>query len=306
MELVYKLRQYFASLQEGKLRKLPDELLGADFPGWVIKVGREVGVGIVTSEEVKVNEKFTNVNLYTKNLIVEGEYKNLLLLTCESEERRYEFASIAAVFLDPGKDGADRAQVTTEPLLWWKKWKDLLGNASVEKSVQGVFGELLTLKHLALKSKPESSPLWKGPKGGSIDIEYDNRNYEVKTTTNKYENIITVNSQFQLSSIFNADLFFIRVEETSQGTSINHLCDDLVNLGFSKDDLEDGLKRLGLPENTSARDKEFLVLESRMYNTAGLFPTDNLKQALGDAATHILQIQYKLDLTGLEHEDIKM
>ena len=58
MEIVYKLREYFASLQEGNLRKLPDELLGEDYPGWVIKMNGEVGVGIVTDFAVKVNEKF--------------------------------------------------------------------------------------------------------------------------------------------------------------------------------------------------------------------------------------------------------
>ena len=200
----------------------------------------------------------TNVNLYNKHLIINGEEKNLLLLTCESDERRYEFASIAAVFLDPGKDGTDRAMVSNEPLSWWKKWKDLLGNASVEKSVHSVLGELLTLKYLALNSDPANLPLWAGPKGMSIDIEQNDKKYEVKTTTNKYENIITVNSQFQLSSIFNADLFFIRVEEMSTGESINSIFDDLVGLGYSGEDLNEGLLRLGLPENSSAREKKFV------------------------------------------------
>ncbi|TGB03509.1 PD-(D/E)XK motif protein [Halobacillus salinus] len=306
MELVYKLRQYFASLQPENIRKLPDNLLGEDYPGWVVKLNGEVGVGIVTDFEVKVNEKFTNVNLYNKHLVIEGEKKNLLLLTCESDERRYEFASIAAIFLDPGKDGIDRGNLKTEPISWWEKWKDLLGNASVEKSVHGVLGELVSLKYLASKSNSDNLPRWTGPKGNSIDIEQDRKNYEVKTTTNKYENIITVNSQFQLSSIFNADLLFIRVEESSSGFSISDVVRELTELGYSGEELEEGLLRLGLPENASARDKKFVVLEGRIYNTTGLFSTEGLKESLGDAASHILQIQYKIDLTGMDHEDISI
>lgn len=306
MELVDKLREYFASLQSGNLRKIPDELLGEEYPGWVIKIEGQVGVGVLAGSEVRVNERFSNVNLYNKHMMINGKARNLLLLTCESDERRYEFASIAAVFLDPGKDGIDRGMVSNEPLSWWKKWKDLLGNASVENSVHSVLGELLVLKYLTLKSDSLNLPLWTGPKGTSIDIEQNDKKYEVKTTTNKYENIITVNSQFQLSSIFNADLFFIRVEESSTGTSINKIFHELIQLGYSGENLNEGLQRLGLPENSSARDEKFVILEARNYETAGKFPTENLKQSLGDAASHILQVQYRFDLTGLEHKDIRL
>lgn len=305
MELVDKLREYFASLKVSRIRKLPDGLLGENYPGWVMKEKNEVGVGIIVDQEVKINEKFANANLYNESLIINNEAKNVLLLTCENNEQRYEFASIAAVFLDPGKDGIDRKTLETEPLSWWLKWKDLIGNASVDKSIHSIVGELLALKYIAEADSGGSLPVWTGAKGQSVDIEHKDESFEVKTTTNKYENIVTVNSQFQLSSVFNADLIFVRVEEVSSGITLNNLIENLVNYGFIREELEENMNRLGVPEYSSVREKNFAVLEGKIYKVAEKFPAEKLKEALGEAGKHILKMQYTVDLTGIEYEEIK-
>ncbi|PBB06925.1 PD-(D/E)XK motif protein [Salimicrobium humidisoli] len=306
MELVYVLREYFASLELNRIRELPVELLGEDSKGWVIKEKNEVGVGVIINKDINVNERFTNVNFYNRHIVINNSTENVLLLTCENNDQRYEFASIAAVFLDPGKEGMDRKLLETEPLTWWKKWKDLIGNASVEKSVHSILGEMLAVKYLAEQNSKASLPNWTGAKGQSVDVEHGDRNYEVKTTTNKYENIVNINSQFQLSSIFNADLIFVRVEEVSSGVTLNEMVEELEYLGFDRKEIEENMERLGVPENSSARERNFAVLEGRIYKVADKFSAHKLKDSLGEASPHILKIQYTIDLTGIPHEEIKL
>ncbi|WP_347861870.1 hypothetical protein U0355_01260 [Salimicrobium sp. PL1-032A] len=65
-------------------------------------------------------------------------------------------------------------------------------------------------------------------------------------------------------------------------------------------------ERLGVPLNSSARERNFAILEGRMYEVADKFSAHKLKDALGEASQHILKMQYTIDLTGIPHEEIKL
>lgn len=301
MNPVEEIRNYFSSMNEGKLIELKS--FGAQHPSWAVKFNGAVGVAIQVDSSYLINERFSNARFHTNTFEVEGKNIHLLMLTSEALGLRYEFAALCAMFLDPGTEGADRMEITSNPIKWWLNFKELIGNKTYEKTVHSVLGELVTFYYLYLNNK---NIKWNGPSGASVDIEDSKASYEVKSTLLRYDTVVEISSQFQLvnKSQF---LYFCRFEKAETGVSINWILQKLTDAEYPRIELEDMLKKVGFEENSLIRTEKFKLLELREYEVDENFPIliidDVFDQGMID---HVIQVKYKLDLKGLHSKSIEL
>lgn len=102
------------------------------YPAHTVKLVDGYGVAIPYSGD-DVNESFSNVRSFsTDNIMASpGVIQRSLVLTTDSFEAEQPFASLCAEFIDPGTDGSSRIAVLNDPVAWWGKWKELLGNKNI-------------------------------------------------------------------------------------------------------------------------------------------------------------------------------
>lgn len=268
MNLLEEIREGFASISTGKALEI--QSLKNKAPAWIIRENKFYGVAVEYPKSEPVFEKFANVKLWTEKWIIDGNEKNLLLLTSEKNELMYEFASICAEFCEPGEANLRRNSLTSDPVDWWKKWRALLGNAQTEKNVYAVLGEMIILSELM---KRDSTSKWTALDRASHDLVSGNSSYEVKSTIKKYESIVTINSQFQLNKTNeNFSIVFCRFEPAQQGYSIDSIVETLVKLGYPREDLEAGLESFGLNYGSSIRKVKYTVLDIVEYPVDEQFP----------------------------------
>jgi hypothetical protein len=139
MELLSEIRSKFAETSSGTAQKLvsTSEL----FPAWVLRIDGWYGVGIPYDSENKVTEHFADAKLWSATVSFGGEPKCLLILGSQNESYRQKFASICSQFVEPGLNGCQRADLIKDPLKWWNNWKNLIGNAVIEKHPYSVLAE---------------------------------------------------------------------------------------------------------------------------------------------------------------------
>lgn len=296
MELLEEIRECFASTQDGarKIKTLP-----AEYPAIVIRNNEGYGVAIEFNDSRDVSEKFANSRLFTAILIIGGEEKKYLILSCMLDSLRYEFATVCAQFIEPGIDGIDRKNLIAQPLEWWKRWRELLGNAISNKEAYSVIAEMLVLDRLFVNDK---SVEWTAINAGSHDIEGDNNSYEVKSTIKRYGSTITISGQHQLQSKKKLQIYFCRFEKSKEGISVNNLVKELLIHGYDRDKLEKELYQLGYEKGSSIREVKYKVLEKRIYEVNDEFPKiTNTSFKENHIPDSIIQITYTIDLDGLNY-----
>ena len=290
MELLEELKTHFVYSLEDRAYKLSS--IDNNYPAWVVRFNGEFGVA-VPYEGDKVNEEFANARIYSKELLFKGKLVSCLVLISETESTRNEFAIFCADFVEPGENGIKRKELLEAPVLWWKKWKRLIGNAIVEKQPYAVLGELITFYYLIGKG---INPKWMGPKRASNDIIADDSNNEVKSTISRYGKNVKISGQFQMQSK-NLYLYFLRFEKNQHGISINDMLDKLVNVGQDEYELNCLLKKLGYNVGNSARDEKYNLLEMLKYTVDRHFPKIIPESFVGGSIPNgISQISYFVNL----------
>lgn len=296
MGTLEEIRECFASTHNGArdLKTVPNK-----YPAMVIRNNEGYGVAIEYNYEKDISEKFANSCLFTQ-VIREGDNeKKYLVLSCMRDSLRYEFATVCAQFVEPGLDGIDRKNLLTDPLSWWKQWRDLMGNAISDRNAYSVIAEMMVLDDLY---QNDNSVVWAAVKSGSHDIEGDNGSYEVKSTIKRYGASITISSQHQLQSLKRLYLYFCRLERSKEGVSINDMKDKLIADGYDKEKIEQQLYCLGYEKGTSVREEKYKVLEKRKYEVDDKFPRIVDSSFKGDRIPDLVtQITYTIDLDGLKY-----
>lgn len=296
MKILEEIREYFASTQNGvrKIKSLPNE-----YPAMVIRNNEGYGVAIVFENEKDISEKFANCRLFSSDLSIAGVEEKYLILSCVVDNLRYEFATVCAQFIEPGINGMDRKNLLSEPLQWWKKWRDLMGNAIYKKETYNVIAEMLVLNDLYVN---DNTVEWMAVNSGSHDIEGEKGCYEVKSTVKRYGATITIASQHQLQSLKRLQLYFCRMEQSQSGISINDMRDKLVMDGYDKDKIEQQLYQLGFERGASVREEKYKVLEKRKYEVDEAFPKITNASFKDDRIPEsVIQITYTIDLDGLNY-----
>lgn len=301
MDLLEEIRCGFANLDQTG-RMLPILALPASAGAWVFREDGAFGVAVEVPAGQIITERFSGAKMATVDRIIEGHSHRLLRLESSIQWLRNEFAVVCAQMVTPGDDGALRSELIDNPLSWWEKWRHLLGNAVVSRASYDTLAELLALEVL---QKRGEKAVWRGPLGGSIDLDTTEAGYEVKSTLSRYESRIHIAGQFQLalSASKPLNLLHYRFEPTAAGDSINAVCDRLVIAGFDAAKLEAALSRSGLEAGCSARTETFKLLEARLFSVDDAFPRITSASFIGGTLPNgVIHIEYQVDLAGLRHE----
>ena len=296
MGILEEIREYFASTQNGarEIKTLPKE-----YSAMVIRDNEGYGVAIEFDDIRDISEKFANSRLFSRTLAIGGIEKKYLILSCMLDSLRYEFATVCAQFVEPGIDGMDRKNLMSEPLEWWKKWRELMGNTISNKEAYSVIAEMMVLDDLYTQ---DNTVEWTAVNSGSHDIEGNESSYEVKSTVKRYGATITISGQHQLQSLKRLQLYFCRLEQSRTGISINDMKDRLVADGYDKDKIEQQLYQLGYERGASIREEKYKVLEKRKYEVDDTFPKITKASFKDDHIPEsITQITY-----GANFSDIKL
>lgn len=258
------------------------------------------GFAVPVSEDVSINETFASCRIYDARISEGKESRTApkyVALTCSRPELLRQFAALAASFLA----SKNRKLIFENPLAWWKDWIMLTGNTMWVKEPASVIAELLALKEL---QEQRLHPHWGGSGKKIHDIECDAGDLEVKSTLSHSASIITIHGEFQLTDSRPLELAFYRLEQSSDGHSINSLTEELVKTGYGRNSLIDELNKLGYEQGSSIMNQTYRLLERKFYPVNASFPVitpSSFKN--GTIPEHISHICYDVNLSGLESRD---
>lgn len=300
MEILNEIRELFAQTKKNSAIKM--ESLDESYPAWVLRYDDWYGVGIPLGNSIEISERFSNARLWAKILFIGEIEQGLLLLTSTLESLRYEFASVCAQFVNPGENGRERLKTINNPHEWWQRWRSLLGDSINNKMVYSVLGEMMVYEKLLKKGL---KPNWSGPFSGIHDFELNHESFEVKSTIQRYGLTITISNHFQLQNIDSLlNLVFCRFEQSESGDSIAEVVERIVALGIERDLINKALDNMGFEIGRGARLEKYKLIEMRKYLVDQHFPSITADSFVDKRIPEsILQIIYKVDLTGLKYEN---
>lgn len=297
MNIVQEIRTAFANVWEGSMLSVRSGQ--AENEAWVFREDGRFGVAVPLVTNLRILEFFAGAKLGTVERDVDGHIRTLLRLDSGCEALRNEFAVVCAQFIDPGIDGQERAALTADPLAWWNRWRQLLGNANRDRRAYSSLGELLALERLRSQG---IDARWIGPLQGTVDIEATGASYEVKSTLSRYGAVVHIAGQFQLNRSKHVPLYLIhqRFEPSTVGDSIDSVVHRLVECGMAVEELEALLARDGLHTGGAARAETYRLLESTVYAVNDEFPSITASSFLGGMVpAGIVSIEYDVDLSAL-------
>lgn len=300
--LTQSILDYWDTLAKGYSAEIK-ELSEIGYPAWVIKTKDLLGVAIPNSQGKEVSEKFSNAQLFNDELVFKDSHKeDALFLLTEHEKVKQPFATLCAEFVNPGNSGNLRKEICINPVMWWAQWKELLGNKNVDDRVYDALGELCVLRFLAQKGV---HAVWNGPTASTYDIDCEDIFYEVKSTTARKHRKVTLSNQFQLDPPDGKGLMLVlcQFEPSVSGTSINSLVEDLVNLGYSRYDLDSKLELLGLEKRKSSRNRCYILHAMTRYVVDANFPAIRESSFIGGIMPRCIEtITYTISLDGVDGE----
>lgn len=292
MNILEEIRDGFASMTTYgalQIKSLPDE-----HTAYIIRIPAGYGVAISVDNDVTVAENFNSCKFRTGLLSIDDVSSNFLMLISAFDEYRYEFASLCTELVEPGVDGKNRKELIASPLEWWKKWIGLVGNDIKERAIYSIIAEMRVLEHKLLT---DSSAEWSATRMGSHDIECDEESCEVKSTCKRYGAEITIAGQHQLVHKKPLYLYFLRMEESQEGVSVNDMKQRLIQVGYDAGKLENELQYQGLEFGASIRDKKFKILEKRKYIVDESFPCITRESFKNNSLpAGVTQIIYTIDV----------
>ena len=278
-----------------------EELEKTEYPAWTVKFPDSYGVAIPYSGQEEINETFANARIRSTEIkFSEGKSKHAIVLTTDSDDINVPFSTLCEALIDPGENGEYRKAVESSPIMWWKDWKELLGNKNIDERIYDILGELCVLKY-AIENGEDAE--WNGPDGASYDIETNERFIEVKSSIKKDRNEITISNQFQLFPPGKRlDLILCKFEPViNSGDSIDSVLAEFANLGYNTEALNRKLEMRGFEKGMSARKKCFVLLEMLLYKIDETFPCITPESFIGGVLPPgITKITYTVDISDRE------
>ena len=267
---------------------------------YVIKDNGWYGIGIdIDLDKTEYFEKFENVRLITKIKYFSNENHKLLELLTNKADLIEEFSLVCFDFINKFDNEKVNENIIEKANKWWEEWKKLLGNVLKSEKDYDFLGELLALNYVL---NEDANATYSNL--ASHDIELPQYSIEVKTTTEKYNAEIHVNSQYQLEN--NTDmplkLIFVRLEKSQIGYSINDVIENLKLKNYDINSLN-RLEKIG----TSSINEKYRILEARLYNIDDKFPKITLNSLKNNELPKgIIKIEYIVDLDDIDYETINL
>ncbi len=271
--------------------------VGEVYPAFVVRFSDCFGVAVPYDGE-EINEEFAHSEIYSSSLVIGNTQTQCLFLTSSIESTRNEFAAFCADFVEPGENGIKRRDLLSNPVNWWRNWRQLIGNAITEKKPYAVIGELIAYRYLLRKGYQIE---WGGPDSSSHDLISRDEEFEVKSTTRRYEKLIHISGQFQLQREKRLSIIFCRFEPNINGVSINDVVNSLVfEQNVSKEELNSKLSLLGYGEGASVRNEKYQLHEALQYLVDDDFPQITPEMfASGKLPEAIEKVEYDINLSSL-------
>jgi len=267
---------------------------------YVIKDNGWYGVGIdINLDKTEYFEKFENVRLITKIKYFSNENHKLLELITNKVNLIEEFSLVCFDFINKFDNEKVNENIIEKANKWWDEWKKLLGNVLKSERDYDFLGELLALNYVL---KEDSNAKYSNL--ASHDIELPQYSIEVKSTTEKYNAEIHVNSQYQLENNTERPLklIFVRLEKSQIGYSIKDVIESLKTKNYDINSLT-RIENIG----TSSINEKYRILEARLYNIDDNFPKITLKSLKNDELPNgIVKIEYIVDLDDIDYEGIDL
>ena len=267
---------------------------------YIIKDNGWYGVGIdINLDKTEYFEKFENVRLITKIKYFLNENHKLLELITNKVDLIEEFSLVCFDIINKLDNEKVNEDIIEKANKWWNEWKKLLGNVLKSERDYDFLGELLALNYVLNEdSNAKYSNL------ASHDIELPQYSIEVKSTTEKYNAEIHVNSQYQLENNTERPLklIFIRLEKSQIGYSIKDVIESLKTKNYDINSFT-RIENIG----TSSINEKYRILEARLYNIDDKFPKITLKSLKNDELPKgIVKIEYIVDLDDIDYESINL
>ncbi len=267
---------------------------------YIIKDNGWYGVGIdINLDKTEYFEKFENVRLITKIKYFSNENHKLLELITNKVNLIEEFSLVCFHFINKFDNEKVNENIIEKANKWWDEWKKLLGNVLKSERDYDFLGELLALNYVL---KEDSNAKYSNL--ASHDIELPQYSIEVKSTTEKYNAEIHVNSQYQLENNTERPLklIFVRLEKSQIGYSIKDVIERLKTKNYDINSLT-RIENIG----TSSINEKYRILEARLYNIDDNFPKITLKSLKNDELPNgIVKIEYIVDLDDIDYEGIDL
>jgi hypothetical protein len=296
MNLSQQINEYFSNLIEGNSKRLEK------YNAWVfIKENGDYGVAIKYEGE-KVNESFANIKMYSAFLTLDDSDQQYLILSSSLKQSINEFSIVCAHFIDFDEEYSNKEKIIKDPYKWWDQWKELIGNAVRNPRPYPIIGEMLTYLFLLRKGYNIE---WMPSNYRTHDLSSESFEVEVKSSLSKYDDSVTINSQFQLDDL--NYLYMLKFERNNKGVSINDVTEEIVKVKNNRDFLEKELMILGYPEGNSTRKEKYKLLEMKEYNIDENFPGYNLNAFLKNFDDpYVSKITYEINLIGLPYKKIEL
>lgn len=269
---------------------------------YIYKKENEYGVALENIYNAKIDESFSNVKIKNEIIMVNNKQLEILSLMSSLESHKKEFSFFCMQFIENDV----RKLILQRPLEWWDKWKELIGNKLHNPKPYDLIAELYTILRLLEENKEKVE--WKGPVGSSIDITTSLSTYEVKASLVKYENEITISSQYQLGDYqVSNNVVFYKMEEMDVGISINDVLSKIANNKNSSDkminDINEKLNLKGYRPNMSVMNKKYIIHEIRKYPIDNNFPKISIETFKDNKIpNNIKKISYVINLDNLQYE----
>lgn len=278
--------------------------INQEHAAWVMRKDAVYGVFVIYDGS-DIYESFSGAIINNTHINIEGlGERSVLILTSTAKHLRNEFSLICEDLVNPGVHGEKREELLCNPLKWWERWKNLLGNAETNKMVYDVVGELWAVLKLLEEGK---RPYWSASRIHSHDIEMDDESYEVKSTIKKEGAVIHASSQHQFNPEGQLYLIFTRLEESLTGLSIDDLLKEIERYDSTHiKEYNEYLETNGFGKGNHFRKQKYVILERNKYNVDDSFPRITESMFKGDTLPKgITHIEYNISLDGLEHENWK-
>lgn len=294
-ELINKIQQTLSLMKAGSV----NEIYQGDDVVYLNRSLSGYAIAIPFNDERTYNETFVGISLSTNMLNVNNESFKVLYLFMNETGDLKKFSYIGAEFIDIN----NRSSLLSNPYVWVDSWREMFGDSKKKYLITDVLAELIVLKHLF---KEDKSAKWLGPKDGTHDIVLDGKVVEVKSTKNKTNSYVSINNRFQINPSLNEELYFVRLEGKPYAICIDSVVDELVALGYPRNELEDSLKELGYEIGSRKRKASFNILSMTSYKvTEDTFPIISLDTLNNlTKSKNIIGFKLTIDLSSIEGKTI--